>query len=230
MLKVRNLNKHYKNQVVIHDLSFSIRPGARVCIFAPSGAGKTTLIHILSGLDEAFTGMVETTARQRCTVFQDPGLFWYKTVAENIRYPLSLNRIPIGGEIRERYREWMAVTGLSAAEHRYPYQISGGMKQKTALVRAFLPHPDLVLLDEAFSWMDLESKQAIMAHIQSRYPETSLLMATHGLDEISAMAQIVMTFRERRLSRYQNIPISSATGFEDLARKLFSGVLSDKGC
>lgn len=230
MLKVRNLNKHYKNQVVIHDLSFAIGPGARVCIFAPSGAGKTTLIHILSGLDEAFTGMVETTARRRCTVFQDPGLFWYKTVAENIRYPLSLTRMPFEGEIRERYREWLAVTGLSAAEHRYPYQISGGMKQKTALVRAFLPHPDLVLLDEAFSWMDLESKQAIMAHIQSRYPETTLLMATHGLDEISAMAQTVWAFRERRLSRYQNIPISSATGFEDLARTLFSGVLSAKGC
>ena len=89
MLRVRNLNKHYKNQAIIQDLSFFIGPGARVCLFAPSGAGKTTLIHILSGLDEAFTGTIETAARRRSTVFQDPGLFWYKTVAENIRYPLA---------------------------------------------------------------------------------------------------------------------------------------------
>jgi len=232
VLNVRNLTKRYNDTTVIEDLGFTLHPGERVCLLAPSGAGKTTLIHILSGLDADFAGTVETTFRRRSTVFQEPGLFAHKTVAENIRYPLALYRMAFDGDIRERYREWIAAAGLSGAEDRYPHQISGGMKQKTALVRAFLPGPDLVLMDEAFSWMDQESKGAVMAHLHRRHPETALLAATHAADEISAMAKTVMVFRERRLGRYRSVPVAGAGPWEAdrPTRTLFDGASPAREC
>lgn len=225
MITVDHLSKYHKKQEIIRDLSFCLRPGERLGLLAPSGAGKTTLIHILSGLDTDFGGCIEIKARCRCTVFQEPGLFWYKSVAENIRYPLKLKGIPFEDTLQEQYREWLAVTGLAGSENLCPHQISGGMKQKTALIRAFLPNPDLVLLDEPFSWMDTDSKRAIISHIRKRYPDTAVLMASHALDEITELAQSVLLFRERKLSRFEIIALGPVSELGSLSPTPFSGIL-----
>ncbi len=225
MITVDHLSKYHKKQEIIRDLSFRLHRGERIGLLAPSGAGKTTLLHILSGLDTDFSGRFEIKARCRCTVFQEPGLFWYKSVAENICYPLKLKRIPFDDTLREQYREWLAVTGLAGAENLYPHQISGGMKQKTALIRAFLPNPDLVLLDEPFSWMDTDSKQAIISHIRKHYPDIAVLMASHALDEITELAQGFLLFREQKLSRFERIALNPETGFGSLSPSPFSGIL-----
>lgn len=200
MLKISNLIKTMNGRTIIKNLNMTVNQGDKVCLFAPSGAGKSTLVSILSGLDKKFAGTVFLKAEHQATVFQDPGLFWYKTLEENIFYPLKLNSIALDEEIRLGYAEWMKVTKLKGFESYYPHEISGGMKQKAAIIRSFLLQPDLILLDEPFKSIDMAAKREITAHIRADYPDITLILVTHNLDEIQLITDKVLLFKEQGLS------------------------------
>ncbi len=213
MLSVSHLTKTIHGRTIIDDLSFTLYPGERVSLSAPTGAGKSSLIHILSGLDKAFTGTVGMTARARVTLFQEPGLFWYKTVAQNIFYPLKINGITLSNDILQQYDRWMAVTGLAGAADYYPHALSGGMKHKAAMVRAFLTGPDLILMDEPFRSMDLASRTQIMDHIRAGYPEITLLLVTHHLDEMPRITRQMLLFKENQLSSdFERLDLPAVAG------------------
>ncbi|ACN15749.1 SsuB [Desulforapulum autotrophicum HRM2] len=182
MLKVSEVTKKWNDQTILHCLSFSVKQGERVALTAPSGTGKTTLISILAGIDKEFSGTVALKCKKRGVVFQEPGLFWYKTVGQNILYPLELEKLPLDRQIQERYRLWLCVTGLGKYEDHYPHEISRGMKQKTALVRALILNPDFLLMDEPFSAMDKASVTSIVNHIHSSCPGITLVAASHTLE------------------------------------------------
>ncbi len=220
MLEVRNLTKRFGNRTVIEDLCFSIRRGERLCLFAPSGAGKTTLIRILTGLDRRFTGMFHLDTDRKATLFQEPGLLWYKTVEENILYPFAVRRVSVDRAVRNRYAEWMEMTGLKGFENHYPHEISGGMKHKAAIVRGFLPEPDLILMDEPFKSIDVIAKWRIIEHVKREYPDLSGILVTHNLDEIPLISQTVLLFPERRLAEGRTISIAEDTGFGNLSRAI----------
>lgn len=210
MLTVSNLIKNIKGRTIIQNLSFKIRKKEKVCLFAPSGAGKSTLINIVSGLDKKFTGSVSVKARFRTTLFQEPGLFWYKNVEENILYPLKLNQVVLDAKIRNSYNEWMEVTSLKESCFCYPYELSGGMKQKVAIIRAFLLSPDLVFMDEPFNSIDMAAKLKIIDYIRARYKDATLLLVTHHPDEIPLITDRVLLFKEPHLSeRFESLEISA---------------------
>lgn len=225
MLTVTDLTKTIADRTLIDNLSFTVRHGERCCLFAPSGAGKSTLIHILSGLDQQFSGHMSVNARCRTTVFQEPGLFWYKTVKENILYPLKLNRIAVNSIILQQYEKWMALTELKPFESCYPHQISGGMKQKSAIIRAFMARPDLILMDEPLKSMDMPAKRKIAAHIRAFYPDVTVLLVTHDPHEIPLIADTVLVFKETRLSNVcESLEISIETSPQELADRLWNNV------
>lgn len=225
MINVCNLIKRVGGRAVIDNLSFSISKGERVSLFAPSGAGKSTLINILSGLDRKFAGSVSVKAEQKVTLFQEPGLLWYKSVQENILYPLKLNRIAVNREILKRYDEWMEITKLKASGSSFPYELSGGMKHKAAIVRAFLLNPDLILMDEPFNSIDMAAKKEIIAYIHATYPDITLLLVTHHPDEIPLLTNRVMLFREQQLSDlFATVTLSADSGLHDLTEHLFKSI------
>lgn len=187
---------------VIEDLSFAIPQGGRVTLFAPTGAGKTTLIDILTGLDRTYEGSFRLVARNPVTVFQEPRLFPYMTVEENVILPAQIRRTPLTPALREKYERWLEVCGLAAYTRYFPYQLSGGMKQKVALVRGFVTDPDFVMMDEPFKSLDLHSKQAIIRHILEVHPNISLLFVTHALEEVPLLTQSVLFFKTNRLADY----------------------------
>lgn len=172
LLTVTHLTKHYGTAApaVIENLSFSVRQGARVTVFGPSGAGKTTLINILTGVDHADSGEFVSAAKNPCTIFQEPRLFPYMTVEENIFLPVRIRSTPVTPELQARYRRWLEVCDLAPYVDHYPCQLSGGMKQKTALIRGFLTEPDFVLMDEPFKSIDVRAKRAIIGHILESHP------------------------------------------------------------
>jgi NitT/TauT family transport system ATP-binding protein len=202
ILSVRNLVKHFGTQAVIENLSFSIPKGSRVTIFAPSGAGKTTLINILTGLDDHYEGAFSLAAENPTTIFQEPRLFAYMTVHENIFLPARIRRTPITQDLLDKYRRWLEVCDLSPYTHHYPYELSGGMKQKVALIRAFLMDPDFVMMDEPFTSIDARSKQAIIRHILDTYPGITVLFVTHIPDEVALMTQFLLLFKANRLAEF----------------------------
>ncbi|MDD2391012.1 MAG: ATP-binding cassette domain-containing protein [Desulfobacterales bacterium] len=220
MLSVNHLYKNYGNKKVIEDLSFHIGPAEKVCIFAPSGAGKSTLLEILSGLDPDYKGRFEISARPVATVFQNPSLFWYKTVEENIIYPLRITRTRMDTSIRTLYNEWMETAGLKGFETHYPFEISGGMKQKVSLIRGFLLRPQLILMDEPFSSIDMNSKRAIIDFIRNRYPDTAMMLVTHNLDEIPLVSDNILFFNSTPLSGSRVMRFDAHTDRFTLANSL----------
>ncbi len=194
MLTVVGLTKRFGARTIIEKLSFRILPGSRVTVFAPSGSGKTTLIQILSGLEHEFDGTVTLHAQRLATIFQEPRLFPYLTVRENICLPLKIQRLTLTAELRAEYVRWLEVCGLTAYEQHYPYQLSGGMKQKVSIIRSFLPRPDFVMLDEPFTSIDIASKYHLIRHLLDHSPATTILFVTHNLDEIPLLTDTLLLF------------------------------------
>ncbi len=193
---------------VIDNLSFGIPRGGRVTLFAPTGAGKSTLINILSGVDREYEGRFTLAAERVSTVFQEPRLFPYMTVEENVFLPLRVRRMAATATVRARYEAWLDVCGLATYAHRYPHELSGGMKQKVSLMRGFITGPEFVMLDESFRSLDWESKQAIAGHIRAEYAGVSLLFVTHVLEEAPLLTESLLRFRTNRLSQYTEFDAS----------------------
>jgi ABC-type nitrate/sulfonate/bicarbonate transport system ATPase subunit len=129
-LKVDSLTKYFDGHLVIDHLSFRLQRGKRMALYAPSGAGKTTLIKILAGLETYDGGRFELIDAVPVTIFQEPRLFAYMTVEENILLPFRLHKITPSSDLWRHYQNWLEVCELDAYTHHFPWQLSGGMKQR----------------------------------------------------------------------------------------------------
>ena len=202
MVSVSHLSKSFESQRVIDDLTFTIPAGARTAVFAPSGAGKTTLIQILAGLQKPDEGSVRVNIDQPVVIFQEPRLFPYMTVEENIFLPFKLHDRAVTGEIRQSFETWLSVCGLEEFKKHYPYQLSGGMKQKVSLIRGLLQNPSFIMMDEPFQSIGREAKKVIIEHLLNTYPGMTMLLVTHDPNEVQLLAQQMLFFPTAILGRY----------------------------
>ena len=202
LLEVKNVKKIYttrfgSNQVeALRDVNFTVERGEYVAIMGESGSGKTTLLNILAALDKPTEGKVylkdrdlgklkekeiATFRRQNLGfVFQDFNLLDTLTISENIALALTINRVP-AGEIDGRVREIAGKLNITDILDKYPYQVSGGQKQRCACARAIINQPKLILADEPTGALDSHSSQMLLSAIQS-INETlgaTILMVTH---------------------------------------------------
>ncbi len=200
MIKTINLCKTYQDRQIIHMLSIEVKCKENTSIFAPSGAGKSTLIRLLTGLEPASSGSILVDDPMPSVIFQEPRLFPYMTVEENIRLPWIIRKNPWTQNTQRDYLEWLEVCELTPWKNHYPYQLSGGMRQKTSLIRGFLGSPALALLDEPFQSIGYDAKINIIEHIKTRYPDITLLLVTHNLEEIPMLTNQVYFFEENRLA------------------------------
>ncbi len=194
VLTIKNLSKQFNTHPIIKNLSFTIDNQQRVTLFARSGAGKSTLINILTRLDPHYEGSFTLTARRPTTIFQEPRLFPYMTIQENIFLPFNLRGQAITPQHHRLYTEWLEVCQLNEYTHCYPHQLSGGMKQKVALIRGFLIQPDFVMMDEPFRSIDQTAKQAIINHLLTYHADIPMLFVTHNRAEIPLLAHTVLSF------------------------------------
>jgi len=200
VLKLEHIQKYYgsKGNVTkaIQDISFSVQEGEFVGIMGASGSGKTTLLNCISTIDTVSaghiylngTGVTEITEKQIARfrrenlgfVFQDFNLLDTLTISENIALALTINRVP-AGEIDGRVREMAGNLNITDILDKYPYQVSGGQKQRCACARAIINQPKLILADEPTGALDSHSSQMLLSAIQS-INETlgaTILMVTH---------------------------------------------------
>jgi ABC-type nitrate/sulfonate/bicarbonate transport system ATPase subunit len=206
MLDVNQLSKAYQSVPVIQDLSFSLNAGERLAIFAPSGAGKTTLLRILAGLERADQGEFTLQELVPVVLFQEPRLFPFLTLEQNIFLPFEAQQRKITPQIRKAFQHWLEVCDLAECTRLYPWQCSGGMKQKAAIIRAMLGSPRLVLLDEPFQSIGGEAKSAVINHLVQTNPDLSALFITHIPDEIPLLAHSVLFFHQQQLTHPLVIP------------------------
>ena len=205
-LKIEALSKSYvPAKPVFADVSFSIDKGEFVCIIGHSGCGKTTVLNVLAGLDTATSGNVFMDNREisgpsleRGVVFQSHALMPWLTVRKNIAFAV-VSRWPgwNAAEVTAHVEKFVALVGLSAAIDKKPSQLSGGMKQRVGIARAFAIQPKMLLLDEPFGALDALTRGTIQDELMTIVRETqqTVFMITHDVDEAILLADriILMT-------------------------------------
>ncbi|WP_324493870.1 ABC transporter ATP-binding protein [Polaromonas sp.] len=205
-LKVEGLSRAFvAAKPVFANVSFSIDRGEFVCIIGHSGCGKTTVLNVLAGLDTATSGHAFMDNREiagpsleRGVVFQSHALMPWLTVRKNIAFAV-VSRWPdwSTAEVNAHVETFVAMVGLSAAIDKKPSQLSGGMKQRVGIARAFAIQPKMLLLDEPFGALDALTRGTIQDELMSIVRETqqTVFMITHDVDEAILLADriILMT-------------------------------------
>ncbi len=212
-LTVEGISKSFKNksavQTVLKDLSFIVREGQFVTLLGPSGCGKTTLLTIIAGFQAASGGRVRINGVQvnrpgpdRGFVFQNYALFPWMTVRENILFPMKQRRVP-ARERQKRLQELLAMAQLEGKEKLYPHQLSGGMKQRVAFIRALAGRPEVLLMDEPLGAVDMQMRHSLQEDLEALWlkDKTTVIMVTHDVDEAVYLSDrvIVMSAREGKI-------------------------------
>ncbi len=183
----------------LRDLTMSVAPGEFCAVVGPTGCGKSTTLALISGLEPASEGEVEVFGRPVKGIadgigymFQADAVFPWKTVLENVaagpRYRGSSPR-----DAREKARDWLTRVGLSGFEDRYPYQLSGGMRKRVALAQSLINGPRILLMDEPFSALDVQTRSLMENELLSLWAASSasVVFVTHDLEEAISLSDRV---------------------------------------
>jgi len=203
-LKVQQLAKRYPagGEPVFENVDFAIERGEFVCIIGHSGCGKTTILNILAGLDAASSGHAFMEGREiagpsldRGVVFQGHALLPWLTVARNIAFAVR-SRWPDWprGAVNTQVQKFVDLVGLTGAEHKLPSALSGGMKQRVGIARAFAIQPKMLLLDEPFGALDALTRGTIQDELLRIVQAThqTVFMITHDVDEAILLADRIL--------------------------------------
>jgi NitT/TauT family transport system ATP-binding protein len=200
-IEVKNLSKRFPSFLAIDDLTFEIPNGSFFVIVGPSGCGKTTLLRILAGLEDKTTGFLSIGEPPAGTpgnslVFQGDSIFPWFTVRQNAGYGLAMRGVP-AAEISDVVGHYLERTGLTSFADHYPHQLSGGMKQRVSIARAFANAPDILLMDEPFSALDEQNRTILQQELLRIWDEErkTVVFITHSVDEAVSLGDqiLVMT-------------------------------------
>jgi NitT/TauT family transport system ATP-binding protein len=203
---------------VVDDVSFSVRNGEFVSLIGPSGCGKTTMMNIVAGFVAPSKGRVLLDGRpiagpgpERGVIFQEYGVFPWLTVEQNIEFGLKLraNRADAAERARVR-RRYMELMGLADFADAYPKTLSGGMRQRLAIARAYAVRPEFLLMDEPFGALDAQTRsnmQNLLLDVLQQEGKTVMLI-THSVEEAIYLSSriIVVTARPARIRRIIDVP------------------------
>lgn len=202
---------------VVHDFSMTVEAGEIVCLLGPSGCGKSTVLRTISGFEPISKGqilledrvlsmpakMIAPEERQIGMMFQDYALFPHLTVERNIRF--GLNKWSKTAAT-ERLEEMLELVGLTQFIKRYPHELSGGQQQRVALARAIAPQPRLLLLDEAFSNLDVDTRERLAMEVRDilKKNQLSAILVTHNQSEALAMGDRIAWMHGGNISRWDD--------------------------
>jgi ABC-type nitrate/sulfonate/bicarbonate transport system ATPase subunit len=225
-LVVRGLVKRYSSRggevVALDGVDLDVPAGGFVSLVGTSGCGKSTLLNIVAGLDVPTEGRVRIDGDEivgpgpdRGVVFQAYSLLPWRSVADNVAFGLECLRVG-RAERRERVRAMLGVVGLSEFADRLPRELSGGMRQRVAIARALVTEPDLLLLDEPFGALDLQTRRSLHEFLRQVWQRTgaTVLMVTHDVGEAVYLSQqvVVLTSRPGRVAEVVEVPYGRSRG------------------
>ena len=203
-IELRNVTKRFATKgggvyTALRDLDMQVAPGEFAAVVGPTGCGKSTTLGLISGLEPPSSGevFVDGKAVTGLTdgigyVFQADAVFPWKTVLQNVSAGPRYHGAG-GGEAQSLAREWIARVGLSGFEDRYPHQLSGGMRKRVALAQTMINNPRIILMDEPFSALDVQTRALMEDELLGLWASmsASVVFVTHDLEEAIAMADRV---------------------------------------
>ncbi len=201
--------------LALTDIDIKVAPGEFVVLLGPSGCGKSTLLYLVAGLEAATAGemrsfgeVIADPSPERSLIFQETSLFPWLTVWQNVTFGLGLRGMG-SQERREVATGVLAKVGLKEAADKRPHELSGGMRQRVAVARALAMRPKMLLMDEPFAALDVQTRHKMQGFLLDVWRESgaSVLFVTHHIDEAVALADRVMLFTARPGRIKATIPI-----------------------
>lgn len=199
LIQVRNLNKRYgDNENVFENVNFDIYKNEFICLIGHSGCGKSTILNALAGLEHASSGEILMEGKpvtkpslERGVVFQSHALLPWLTVSENIAFAIKAKDPNISAkELDEQINHYLSMVGLASVKSKKPSELSGGMKQRVGIARAFATQPKMLLMDEPFGALDALTRGVIQDELVNIVNDThqTVFMITHDIDEAILLA------------------------------------------
>ena len=224
LVNVSGLSRRFGDTLALDNVDLTLESGEFVALLGRSGSGKSTLLRTLAGLDAPTAGIVQVP-NERMVVFQEPRLLPWKTATENVALGLK------GGGARAQARAALAEVGLEHRLDAYPGTLSGGEAQRTALARALVRHPKLLLLDEPFAALDALTRMRMHGLIESLWSRhrLSVLLITHDVDEAILLADRALVIDKGRMVASIAIDLArprdiSQAGFFALRKRLLHAI------
>lgn len=231
ILEIKNLQKSYhtKNSEIlaVENFSYSLSDGEFVAIVGPSGCGKSTILSILCGLETKSNGEITFTKNSNIGyMLQQDSLFPFRNILENCLLGLEINH-NVTTRTKQNVIDLLTTYGLKEFIYSYPDHLSGGMRQRVALIRTLATNPDILLLDEPFSALDYQSRLAVSDDVYKiiKQEKKSAIMVTHDLAEAISMADKVIVLSERpsKIKKIFDINLSNkSTPIENRKAKEFT--------
>jgi NitT/TauT family transport system ATP-binding protein len=200
----------------LQSITLDVQPGEFLIFLGPSGCGKSTLLQIIAGLEEPSVGEIRFPAgdghgKLTSMVFQDYALFPWRTVLGNVVFGPEVRRVP-RGEREAKARRLIELVNLKGAEHRYPHELSGGMRQRVALARALANDPQILLFDEPLAALDAQTRRVLQDELLRIWKETgkTFVYVTHSLQEAVLLGSriVLMTAGPGRIKRIVEVPLA----------------------
>jgi NitT/TauT family transport system ATP-binding protein len=235
-IEIASLRREYASGqgsvVALDNVDLSVAPGEFVCIVGPSGCGKSTLLRILAGLDRQSSGHIRVKADgwavENAMVFQDSGLFPWMSVEKNVRFGLDTRGVP-ASEANPRVDAALKLVGLTKFRRHYPHQLSGGMRQRTAIARAFVTDPAMLLMDEPFAALDAQNRVILQAELVRLWEQTgkTVIYVTHSIEEALLLGDrtVVMTAQPGRIKQIIDVPFPHPRDLMQLSASAAFGAL-----
>jgi NitT/TauT family transport system ATP-binding protein len=213
-------------QQVLSHISLELRHGEFVCLLGASGCGKSTLLNLVAGFEQPDSGRLLCDGRaiagpgpDRGMVFQQPTLFPWLSVRQNVGFGPRM-----AGQRAQDYAarvdEYLRLVGLAGFAGHAPWQLSGGMRQRAAVARAWLPEPEILLMDEPFGALDAQTRLAMQELLTGiwQHKRTTILFVTHDVDEALFLADriVILSSRPGRVREELRVPFERPRRFEDL--------------
>ncbi|MDQ0202784.1 ABC transporter ATP-binding protein [Pectinatus haikarae] len=224
LLELKEINKTFKikgtsDSTILENINLHVKEGEFLAVLGPSGSGKSTLLRIIAGLIPSSSGTVSYLGKKIkgvnpgvAMVFQSFALFPWLTVLENVMLGLERKKISVEYK-REKSMQVLDIVGLDGFENAYPKELSGGMRQRVGIGRALVSEPDILLMDEAFSALDVLTAENLRRDLlelwlDKKIPTKSIVLITHGIEEAVYMADRAIILSSGPATIIKNIDIS----------------------
>lgn len=203
-IRITGLTKLFRtghtSVTALAEVNLTVPDGQFLCVVGPSGCGKTTMLRIMGGLETPTSGEVAVSRRDKgkpinSMIFQEHAIFPWLTVRDNVSYGLRMRGIS-RSEARDSADEYVRKVGLARFASAFPHQLSGGMKQRVSIARAFANDPEILLMDEPFASLDEQTKILLQEELLRIWEETrkTVVYVTHSIDEAIVMGDRILVF------------------------------------
>ncbi|AKL96386.1 ABC-type nitrate/sulfonate/bicarbonate transport system, ATpase component [Clostridium aceticum] len=192
ILQLKKIHKKYKDIQVFNNLSLEIKESEILCIIGPSGCGKSTILNLISGLIKPDEGELMNKSNKIAYVFQEDRLLPWRTVYKNIKLVDQYSS-------KEEVDELIADMGLKGFENKFPHELSGGMRQRCSIARAFNYQSELLLMDEPFKSLDYDLRKNMLNHLIKLWKKTknAIVFVTHEIDEALLLGNRIIVLSDR---------------------------------